>query len=611
MTMTTNLQAKPATTLPARADVPVEHTWDLTLIYKTEADWEADFARAAEMVPLVAAFKGKLRRSGKQLLAALKLKEELGVILGKLSVFGHLHGDTDTGNTHYQALNGRLRQLGTKYGAATAWFTPELLSIKPATLERYMAKVPGLDHYRFYFAELVREAAHVRSAEVEQVLALSGQTAGAASSIFGMFNNADLKFDPIVDADGVTRELTHGNYSTFLENPDRSVREAAFRSVFGAYSKWRNTMAAMYTAQVKQDVFTARVRNHASARARALGDINVPELVYDNLVNTVNANLDKLHRFMAVRKKMLGVDKLQFWDLYVPLLGDYDFKVTYEEAQKIILETVSVFGDEYVQVLKGGFENRWVDIYENQGKRSGAYSSGTYGTVPYMLMNWQDNIGSLFTLIHEGGHSMHSWFSRTKQPYTYCFYTLFTAETASTVNEALLAHHLLKQAKNKTERKYILNEYLDRFRATLFRQTQFAEFEKIAHEKEEAGEPLTLKVLCDITRELNEKYYGAVVEIDPLITMEWARIPHFYRAFYVYQYATGISAATTLAAQILEEGEPAVKRYLEFLSSGGSDYSINLLAKAGVDLSTPAPIQKALDVFGRYVEELEQLCDEE
>ena len=591
--------------LPKRADVPVDLTWDLTKIYPTEIDWEADFAKVKKAIAGMSIFKGRIWRSGKIFLEALNYKSELEITFGKLSLYAGSHANTDTTDAHYQGLQARMKDLSTEYSTAISWFSNDVLRIKPATFAGWVKKNPGLAIYRQGFLDAHRKGKHVRSPEVEGVLALAGQTSGAASSIFGMFNNADLKFPTITGEDGNLVQVTHGNFGLLLDSQKRSVRESAWKAVHATFGEFRNTLAAMYTAQVKQDVFMARVRNHDSALAAAVGTINVPVAVYDNLIDVTRANLDKLHRFLNVRKKILGVDKLQFWDLYVPI---YDKKVTFDEAKKMVLSSVAVFGQEYVSVVERAFTERWIDVMENKGKVAGAYSSGVYGTVPYMLLNWQDTVGETFTLAHENGHSMHSWYSRTRQPYATCYYTLFTAETASTVNEALLTHDLLKKAKTKEERKYILNEYLDRFRATLFRQTLFAEFEKIIHAMQERGEPLTVNSICQVYKKLNEDYYGGAVEIDPLVAYEWARIPHFYRSFYVYQYATGISAATVLAAQILEEGAPAVERYLNFLSSGGSDYSIELLKKAGADLSDPATIQKALDVFGKYVEEFEALC---
>lgn len=594
--------------LPAREQVPVEKTWDLTLIFATEADWEAALAKVQSLVPtFVSTYKGRISRSGKLLLAGLKAKEEIDITLNKVMLYASSHNNSDTTNAHYQGLLARARRVASDYGAAASWFKTDLLRVKPARFQAWVQKLPELAVYSQGYADLQRKAKHVRSAEVESVLALASPTVGAAGSVFNAFNNADLKFPTIKGEDGKDVQITHGNFLSLLDSQNRDVREAAWKAYHETFIQYKNSLAAMYIAQVKQDVFQARVRNHASAIAMALGEINVPVAVYENLVNVTRQNLDKLHRYLNTRKKVLGVDKLQFWDLYVPI---YDMKVTYEEACKMVIESTAILGKDYQDVVRRAFSERWVDVMENQGKVSGAYSSGVYGTVPYMLMNWQDTLGTTYTLAHENGHSMHSWLSRTTQPHATCYYTLFSAETASTVNEALFTHYLLKNAKTKEERKFILNEYLDRFRATLFRQTLFAEFEMIIHAKEEAGEPLTVKSISDVYLKLCQDYYGGAVEVpnDSQVAIEWARIPHFYRSFYVYQYATGITGATVLAGQILEEGAPALERYLNFLKSGGSDYTLELLKKAGADLSDPSTVQKALDVFGKYVEEFESLC---
>jgi len=594
--------------LPTRDQVPVELTWDLTMIFATEADWEAALNKVQGLVaPFVETYKGRMSRSGKLLLAGLKAKEEIDITLNQVMLYASSHNNTDTTNSHYQGLLARARRVASDYGAATSWIKTDLLRIKPARFQGWMAKLPELAIYAQGYKDLQRKAKHVRNAEVESVLALQGPTTGAANSVFSAFTNADMVFPTIKGADGKDIQITHGNFLSLLDDQDRSVREAAYRAYHGTYHGFRNALTAMYVAQVKQDVFQARVRNHDSAIAMALGDINIPVAVYKNLVDVTKANLDKLHRYLNVRKKVLGVDKLQFWDLYVPV---YDMKVTYDEATKMVIESVEVFGKEYQDVVRRAFSERWVDVRENKGKVSGAYSSGVFGTVPYMLMNWQDTLGTTYTLAHENGHSMHSYLSRTTQPHATCYYTLFSAETASTVNEALFTHYLLKNAKTKEERKFILNEYLDRFRATLFRQTLFAEFEMKIHAMEEAGQPLTVKSISDVYLKLCQEYYGGAVEVpdDSPVAIEWARIPHFYRSFYVYQYATGIAGATVLAGQILEEGAPAIERYLNFLKSGGSDYTLELLKKAGADLSDPSTVQKALDVFGKYVEEFESLC---
>ncbi len=596
--------------LPKRSEVPVHLTWDLTPVYASEADWEKDFAHVESLTAGLSAYKGRMRRSGRLLLEAIKVEEEISKILSRLGTYAHLMGDVDTADSHYQALNGRVRDLGTKVSKAGSFMTPEILSIKPERLAKFIERTPGLQAYRHQLEELQRERDHVRTPEIEELLAEAGQTYGGASNIFGMFNNADLKLPEIADENGAMVRITNGNWGAkWLDNPNRDARKRAYEAMFGTYMSFRNSLAAMYSAQVKVDIFRARARNYPSCRNMALDGINVPESVYDALISTVHANKDKLNRYLRLRQRLMGLDKLAWYDLYVPLVGELEYKITYEEAKEKVLKAVAPLGEEYVRVLRDGYNARWVDVVENEGKRSGAYSSGTYGTPPYMLLNWQDSMESMFTLAHESGHSMHSHRSRSTQPYHYSGYTLFVAEVASTLNEALLAHYLLSETNDKAVKRYILNQQMERIRQTLVRQTLFAEFEMIAHAEAEAGKPLTPDRLCAIHKELNIKYYGDVVEFDDLIGIEWARIPHFYRSFYVYQYATGISAAMSLARQIIAQGKPAVERYLKFLASGSSDYSIDLLKGAGVDLTTPAPIQEAFDSFAEYLDQFEALSE--
>ncbi|MBZ0186636.1 MAG: oligoendopeptidase F [Candidatus Obscuribacterales bacterium] len=596
------------TGLPSRSEVPVEKTWDLTKIYATDDAWEADFKAVVEMLPGLASYKGRLRRSGRLLLSALDLSHKVSEIIGRLYVYARMSSDVDTADNHYQGMFGRIEDLANKASAAGSFISPEILSLKPERLEAFIAKNEGLALYRHMFDELNRERAHVRTPEIEQLLAEAGQTFGGPDNIYTMFDNADLQFPQVEDESGKLVQLTHGNWADkWLENKDRDARRRAYEAMFGTYNRFRNMLSATYAAQVKVDIFCAKARKHASARQAALSGINVPVSVYDSLIDTVHANLPQLQRYLELRRRVMGLDKLAWYDLYVPLVGDLDMKVSYEDAQAKILKSLAVLGPEYVDTLRGGFNSRWVDVMENKNKKSGAYSWGSYGTPPYMLMNWQDSVDSMFTLTHEAGHSMHSWHSRKHQPYPYSGYTLFVAEVASTCNEALLAHYLLSQTDDPAVRKYILNHQMESIRLTLMRQTMFAEFEMIAHAKAEAGEALTPDVLCGIHLGLNKKYYEPAVEVDDLVGIEWARIPHFYSSFYVYQYATGISTAMSLAQQIITQGEPAVKRYLKFLSSGSSDYSMNLLRDAGVDLSTPAPISQAFDAFGGYLDQFEAL----
>ena len=595
-------------TILKRSDVPEEMTWDLTKIFATEADWEATFKDVEALLPKIPSYNGRLRRSGRLLLEALTLRDEISQKVSKLYVYARMNSDVDTTVSHDQELFGRVQDLYGKVSASMAYMSPEILSIKTDRLEGWVEKYDGLAVYKHEFDELAREREHVRSPEVEAVLADASQVFSGPGNIHTMFDNADLRFPEVEDETGQMAPLTHGNWSSkWLDNPDRETRRRAYDTMFGTFNTWRNTLAATYAANVKLDIFSAKSRKYDSALHHALEGINLPVDVYHSLIDTVHANLPRVQRYMDLRRRILGVDKLKWYDLYVPMVPDFEYKISYAEAQEKILAAMGRLGSEYVDALRGGFNSRWIDVMESEGKKSGAYSWGTYGTPPYMLMNWHDTMDSMFTLAHEAGHSMHSWFSRKNQPYPYSGYTLFLAEIASTCNEALLAHQLLSETDDPELRKYILNHQLESIRATLVRQTLFAEFEMIAHAKAEAGEALTADVLCAIHKGLNEKYYAPAVEIDDAIGIEWARIPHFFNSFYVYQYATGISAAMSLARQIIEEGEPAVKRYIKFLSSGSSDYSINLLREAGVDLSTPAPIQEALDAFDGYLDQYEEL----
>jgi oligoendopeptidase F len=434
--------------------------------------------------------------------------------------------------------------------------------------------------------------------------------AGAPSDIFTMINNADIKFPKIKNENGEERELTHGRYVQFLENSDRNVRQAAFEGMYSTFKKQKNTLAATLNASIKKDIFYAKVRKYPSALESAVDKDNVPVSVYTNLIETIHEHFPLFHRYISLRKKVLGVDDLQMYDVYVPLVKEVDMKFSYEEAKELVIESLKPLGEEYLSEMVKGFDSRWVDVYENEGKRSGAYSSGTYGTPPYILLNYNESLDNVYTLTHELGHSMHSFYSRKEQPYPYSGYSIFVAEVASTLNEALLTHHLLNNTDDPRKKMYILNHYLDSFRGTVFRQTMFAEFEKLTHEKVEAGEALTSEVLSKIYYDLNLNYFGPDMDVNQDIELEWARIPHFYYNFYVYKYATGFSAAAALSKQILEEGAPAVERYLSFLKSGSSDYPIEVLKKAGVDMTSPEPIRQALKVFEDTLTQLEALFEE-
>lgn len=598
------------TALPKRDEIPKEKTWDLEDIYSTDTDWEKEFSEVKDMLPKLKEYKGKLSESGNTLYALLQYQDEISKKLGKLYTYAHMRYDQDTTNSFYQGLNDRAAQLLSQVTNAASFVTPELLAIPEETIRQFLNETQDLKLYEHALDELNRQRPHVLSEKEESLLAQVSEVTDSPSNTFGMLNNADMKFPVIKDEDGNDIEITHGRYLRFLESDDRRVREDAFKGVYETYGKYKNTFASTLSGNVKRNIFNANVRNYESARQAALSKNNIPEVVYDQLVDTVNEHLPLLHRYVSLRKKVLGVDELHMYDLYTPLVKEVEMKIPYEQAQELVVEGVKPLGEEYASIVKEGFDKHWVDVEENVGKRSGAYSSGAYGTMPYILMNWQDNVNNLFTLTHEFGHSVHSYFTRREQPFPYANYSIFVAEVASTCNEALLNDHLLEVTEDKQKRLYLLNHFLEGFRGTVFRQTMFAEFEQLIHEKSANGEPLTPDLLSELYYELNKKYFGDDIVIDEEIALEWARIPHFYYNFYVYQYATGYSAATALAKQILEEGEPAVNRYLDFLKAGSSDYPIEVLKKAGVDMTSPEPIKQALSVFEETLNELEALLFE-
>ena len=596
--------------LPKRNEVPAEYKWRLEDIYATDADWEQDVQKAKKLAEEIASKKGTLGQSGKQLLDVLTLQDEVLKTLDQVYVYARMRRDEDNANSTYQGLTDRASALSTNVYSAISYIQPEILGIPTETLESWLQQEPGLDHYRILLNEITRFKPHTLSSEEEALLANISELASAPSKIFGMLNNADLKFPTIIDENGEEVELTKGRYTQLMESKDRRVRKETFEALYSTYGKFRNTIAASLTSSIKADVFYARTRKYPSSLYSALFADNVDISVYDNLIATIHEHLPLMHRYVALRKKALGVDELHMYDLYVPIVPEVEMKIPYQQAVETIQEALRPLGEDYGRVLKEGFTQGWIDVYENEGKTSGAYSWGAYTTHPFVLMNYQDNVNNMFTLAHEMGHALHSYYSNRNQPYTYADYKIFVAEVASTLNEALLMDHLLKTTDDKKKRMYLINYYMEAFRGTVFRQTMFAEFEKIVHAKEEAGEPLTAEKLSEVYRELNEKYHGPDMVIDKEIELEWERIPHFYRHFYVYKYATGFSAATSLARQILEEGEPAVERYLSFLSGGSSDYPLNLLKKAGVDMTSPEPIREALAVFKDLLEEMEQLLAE-
>ncbi|HDX9579314.1 TPA: oligoendopeptidase F [Bacillus pseudomycoides] len=605
-------EQKTAKALPARSEIEVENTWRLEDIFQTDAEWEAEFQAVKELLPKLTEFKGKLGESANTLLEALQYEDEISMRLGKLYTYAHMRYDQDTTNSSYQALNDRATSLYSQVSSSMAYIVPEILTIAEETLRSFLQENKELKIYEHALEEITRQRPHVLSEAEEALLAQASEVMSASSNTFGILNNADLKFPSIQDENGEDVEVTHGRYIQFLESDDSRVRHDAFHAVYETYGKYKNTFSSTLNGAIKRNNFYANVRKYDSARQAALSNNNIPESVYDQLVETVNENLHLLHRYIDIRKRALGLDELHMYDLYTPLVPEVKMNVTYKEAQDMLLQSLHVLGDEYVEILKEAYENRWVDVYENKGKRSGAYSSGAYGTNPYVLMNWHDNVNNLFTLAHEFGHSVHSYYTRKTQPYVYGDYSIFVAEVASTCNEALLNDYLLKTTDDKKKRLYLLNHYLEGFRGTVFRQTMFAEFEHVIHKKVQEGHAVTPDMLTDIYYELNQKYFGDSLVIDKEIGLEWSRIPHFYYNYYVYQYATGFSAATALSKQILEEGQPAVERYInEFLKAGSSDYPIEVLKKAGVDMTSSEPVKEAMQVFEEKLNELEALLFEE
>lgn len=593
--------------LLSRDQVREEDTWNLKDMYENKEAWEADIKFIEDKVEEISKFEGKVCESADNLLKVLELDAVLGEKLELAFNYAERLFDQDQGNTEHQAMSQKIFGIYANAGAMVAFVSPEILACDTETIEKFMKEKPELELYRLEIKEIQRLKAHTLSAEMEKVVAMTQEMANAPSEVYSAFTNVDLTFPAIKDENGEEVVLTNGRFVPMLMSSDRGVRKAAFEAYYGEYKKYLNTIAAAYNGEVKKHIFNSKIRKYESNLHAAVDGNNVSPEVYDNLVKTVNANLDKLHAYVSLRKKCLGVDELHMYDIYTPMIADVAKPVKYEEAQDTICKALAVLGDDYVALLKEGFSNRWIDVYENKGKRGGAYSATAYGVHPYMLLNYSDTLDDMFTVAHEMGHSMHSYYSNKTQPYIYSNYKIFVAEVASTCNEILLLEYLLKNTTDKKEKAYLLNHYLDSFKGTVYRQTQFAEFEKTTNEMVESGENLNADNLCKLYKEINEKYYGKDMISDDEIAYEWARIPHFYYNFYVYQYATSFCAAVAIADMILKEGAPAVERYKKFLSSGCTDAPVELLKIAGVDLTTPAPIESALAKMGTIVNELQEL----
>ena len=590
-----------------RSEVESKYKWKLEDIYASDEAWEQDFAKISEMAGKFAAHKGKIGTSGEETLGALNDYLAIDRAVDKLYAYAHMRLDEDNANPKYQDMGARARYLISVLLSESSFFEPELMGVPEETLKGYLENTDGFSLYRFYLEDKLREKKHILSEKEERLLALAGETCGAPADAFKKFNNADIDFPYIENDAGENVKLTHGSYIMYLNSKNRNVRRDAFRAMYSVYEAYKNTLAAMYAGNVKSDCFRSKARGYGSSIEAALSSDNVDLSVYNNLIDVIHDSLGILEKYLRLRKKALGVETLHMYDIYTPIAEAPEKHYSFEEAWEIVMEAIKPMGGEYCRIAATAFENGWIDVCETEGKTSGAYSSGCYDCHPYILLNWQGTLDNVFTLAHELGHAMHTYFSNENQPYLYAGYRIFVAEVASTVNENLLVDYLLGKTDDKAERAYIINHYLEEFRGTIIRQTMFAEFERDAHALAEQGEALTSKKLCDMYYDLNKKYFGSVVDVDPEIAYEWSRIPHFYTSFYVYKYATGFSAAVVLAGNILSGDGVLREKYLNFLKSGGSDYPIELLKKAGVDLTSPEPVRQAMALFAEKLDQLEGL----
>lgn len=590
-----------------RSEVKEEHTWKVSDMYESTAEWEQALNQVKEIADRIAGMEGRVTESAANLYQVLKDCDAYGEIIDLAFNYAQRLYDQDRNDSTHQAMSQKVYGVWADVAGMISFIEPEILAVPEKQLETFYKELPELESYRGKIAEIQRLRGHSLSAEMEKLLAMTSEMSQTPEQVFAVMNSADIRFPEITDENGEKVRLTHGNYVLFLQSADRRVRKEAFEAMYSVYKQFVNTFAGLYNGQVKQQIFFAKARKYDSTLDAALTANNVSVKVYENLLDTVSANMDKLHRYVKLRKKCLGLDELHMYDIYTPMIADAARKVPFEEAKETVLKALAPLGEEYVAKVKEGFENRWIDVYENEGKCTGAYSAGAYGTHPYVLLNYSETLDDMFTLAHEMGHAMHSFYSNSTQPFTYAEYKLFVAEVASTCNEVLLMEYLLKNTIDKKERAYLLNHYLDSFKGTVYRQTMFAEFEKESNRMAEQGESLTAESLNELYLKLNQKYYGTDIISDEEIAFEWAKIPHFYYNFYVYQYATGFSAAVALARGILKEGEPAVERYKKFLCGGCSESPLELLKIAGVNLESPKPVQDALDVFGEILDEIEAL----
>ena len=596
-----------AHTLPTRSQVDPANTWAITDLYPSDQAWREACENVRGLVRDLAAYRGRLGESAATLLAFLRLQDEIDLQGDRMISYAFRKSDEDTRNPVYQEMSAQAQNFLVELSQALSFQTPELLAIEDATLESFYEQEPALAHYRLMLKRIRSKKDHTLSPDCEALLASAERMGQAPDDIFSLLNDADMTYPDATDSKGETHPVTHGNYVSLLQSADRTLRQSAFQSLYSVYGQFRNTCAAILGAQMKQLQFFADARRYPSALHAALAETEVDPQIYHNLIQTVHDNLDAMHRYVRLRKKLLGVDKLHYYDLYTPIVADEDASIPFEQGKDMAREALKPLGEDYLKILNEGFDNRWIDVYENQGKRSGAYSAGVYGVHPYVLLNYTDTLDDVFTLVHEMGHALHSYLSNHTQSVTYAGYKIFVAEVASTCNEALLMQHLLSKTTEPKRRAYLINHFLEQFRGTLYRQTMFAEFELWCSEQTRKGQPLTAESLNEKYAQLNRLYYGEDIEADPEIALEWARIPHFYYNFYVYQYATGFTSAIALSQRILKEGRPAVEDYLRFLSGGCSADPVSLLKGAGVDISSPAPIVDALKLFDTLIGEMEQL----
>lgn len=589
--------------MPARSEIDDKFKWAVNDIYSSDEAWEKDYNSILELTGQPSELKGRMGESAGMLYKALKEYEQVEYITERVYVYAFMKYYEDTGNSKYQEMSGKAQMAAMKVSEKYAFLEPELISIDTDVLDKYISEDERLGMYKHFIDDCLAGKKHTLSEKEEALLAKASQMSTVPNEVFSKFNNADVKFGRVKRENGQEDELTNGNFVTFMESQDRAVRKAAFEALYKQYGAYINTIAAVFYGNVKQAMFYADAREYKSTLNMYLDGSFIPENVYKNLIKTVNDNLDKMYCYVDIRKKALGVDELHFYDIYAPMVEDIDWKISYDEAKDIVVKALAPMGEEYVSHIKEGFENGWVDVYENTGKRSGAFSWGAYGTHPYVFLNYSDTLNDVFTVIHEMGHAMHTYYSNANQPYIYAGYKIFVAEVASTCNEAILMQYMLKNTDDEKKKRYLLNHFFEQFKGTLYRQTMFAEFEMEAHAKAEHGEVLSAESLCAMYKKLNEKYFGPDMVIDDEIALEWARIPHFYTPFYVYQYATGYSAAIAISTKILAGDEQVIAGYRKFLSGGSSMHPIELLKLCGIDMTRPDVVQEALDVFGELLKQ--------